>query len=267
MRQIATAMIMYINANKGHFPPCALQPSTAYPNGWWWPNELVRGKFISAPSCYTTPGQTNKVFRSPNLFKCPEGVDEDDSAGGGGNYPTDSKNNAYRIVNDSNPGCQAEGFAIPSWYMLTSRNLSGSGAVAASSTDSTITKAGGKITPFLYFNSTDPAKYSDPAWQRTMSMIHKTSEVVMLVEASNENWYDQTQYSTFDMYLKRLGARHGKKTADGMNAYTNRGSIIRFAASCVWKGSECVCCCTLSRRRSEPGSSLRRDRFATTIAN
>ena len=79
MRQVANAMIMYINANRGHLPPCALQPSTAHPNGRWWPNELVRGKYINAPSCYTTPGQTNKVFRSPNIFKCPEGADEDEA--------------------------------------------------------------------------------------------------------------------------------------------------------------------------------------------
>src|SRR3954462_12733438 len=112
MRQIANAMVMYINGNKGKFPPGAMQTSTVYPNGWWWPNELVRGKFINAPSVYSAPNQTNKVFRNPNIFKCPEGVNEDDGAGGGGDYPTDSKDNGYRITNDGNPGCQAEGFAV-----------------------------------------------------------------------------------------------------------------------------------------------------------
>src|SRR3954466_6643775 len=182
MKQVASAMMMYINANKGKLPPAVLQPSTAYPNGWWWPNELVRGKHINAPSVYSTPGQTNKVFRNPNVFKCPEGINEDDASGGGGDFPTDTKNNAYRIVNDA--GCQAEGFGVVSWYMLTSRNLSGTGAIAASTTDSSITKAGTRQSPFLYFNNTDPAKYSDPAWQRTMSMIRKPSEMVMIVEAS-----------------------------------------------------------------------------------
>src|SRR3954451_9359248 len=39
MKQVATAMIMYINANKGHFPPASIQPMPGvYPNGWWWPN-------------------------------------------------------------------------------------------------------------------------------------------------------------------------------------------------------------------------------------
>src|SRR3954463_6304946 len=53
MRQISNAMLMYINANKGHLPPCVLQPMPdSYPNGWWWPNELVRGNFIKAPNAY-----------------------------------------------------------------------------------------------------------------------------------------------------------------------------------------------------------------------
>src|SRR5689334_14775103 len=56
MRQIAAAMLMYINANRGVNPPSQIKPEpTSYVNGWWWPNELVRGKYINAPSVYTTP--------------------------------------------------------------------------------------------------------------------------------------------------------------------------------------------------------------------
>jgi len=222
MRQIASAMLMYINANKGVHMPSQIKPDpTTYPLGWWWPNELVRGKFINAPSVYSTPGQTNKVFRNPNIFKCPEGVNEDDSAGGGGDWPTDAKNNAYRIVNDGNPGCQAEGFAIASWYMLTSRNLSVTSAVAIDPSVG-VTSVGARQSPFVYFNSGSISNYSSPAWQRTMSMVRKPSELVMIVEASNENWYDQTDSTKYPgNFLRRLGARHGRKTADGANAFTN----------------------------------------------
>jgi prepilin-type processing-associated H-X9-DG protein len=53
-------------------------------------------------------------------------------------------------------------------------------------------------------------------------MIRKPSEFVMLVEASNPNWLDQAPSSRYpSIYLKRIGARHGKKTADGANAFTN----------------------------------------------
>src|SRR5438094_4924864 len=51
MKQIATAMIMYINAYKGHLPPSQVEVGNPqYVQGWWWPNELVRGKFIQATS-------------------------------------------------------------------------------------------------------------------------------------------------------------------------------------------------------------------------
>src|SRR4051812_26940165 len=75
MRQIATGMLMYINANKGKFPPCqAGVIAGVYDNAWWWPNELVRGKFItSAASVYDKPGSSTnqKQFNKSNVFKCP----------------------------------------------------------------------------------------------------------------------------------------------------------------------------------------------------
>jgi len=224
MRQISQAMMMYINANKGKLPPCAIQPiPNVYPNGWWWPNELVRGNYIKASSVYGAPGDTVKKFNRTNVFRCPEGLEEDYGGGGGGDYPTESKNNGYRIVNDGSPGCQAEGFAIPSWYMLNSRNLSVTGAIAPDpSLPTPIANAGTRQTPFLYFNSTEPRNLGSPAWQRTINMVRKASELMMIVEASNENWFDQTESTKKPgNFLRRLGARHGKTTADGANAYTN----------------------------------------------
>ena len=63
MRQIAMALMMYIDANKGRHPPAAvpaMSPYSAntvsgYPYGFWWPNELVRGKYINAPNAYPEP--------------------------------------------------------------------------------------------------------------------------------------------------------------------------------------------------------------------
>jgi len=44
----------------------------------------------------------------------------------------------------------------------------------------------------------------------------------MIVEAADSNWFDQKNGPPFpNIYLRRLGARHGKKTADGANAWTN----------------------------------------------
>ncbi len=218
MKQVASAMMMYINANKGHFPPCAVQLAPpVYPNGWWWPNELVRGNYIKAPSVYSAPGDTNKRFVRTNVFRCPEGVDEDDGAGGGGDYPTDTKNNGYRLgVADGNPGNQADGIGIPSWYMLNSRNLSATNQWPDGDGNNR------RVTPFVYFNNTDPKLLSLPVWQRSQSMVRKPAELIMIVEAANENWFDQTESTQKPgNFLRRLGARHGRKTADGANAWTN----------------------------------------------
>src|SRR4051812_16492327 len=139
MRQIASAMLMYINANKGHFPPAEIDPMpNAYANGWWWPNELVRLNYIKAPSIYDAPNSptSNKRFNRSNVFRCPEGVDESDTAipSNGGTHPTDSGNNGYSLgfngAADDARWAQ-DGLAIASWYMLTSRNTSATNAVAA----------------------------------------------------------------------------------------------------------------------------------------
>jgi prepilin-type N-terminal cleavage/methylation domain-containing protein/prepilin-type processing-associated H-X9-DG protein len=220
MKQISQAMLMYINANKGHFMPCQIKAGgDVYPNGWWWATELVRGKYITAPNAYPTPGGDREVASS-SVFRCPEGFAEDSFSGGAGDYPTDTKNNSFIIGN--NTQAKAEGFGILSWYMLNSRNLSSSGAWPK----------GGKITPFLYFSSNtggSPSKdLVDPQWQRTLSMIKKSSEMVMIVESADSNWCDQGISGKYNgsnggiaNYLNRLGARHGKKTADGANASTN----------------------------------------------
>jgi prepilin-type processing-associated H-X9-DG protein len=44
----------------------------------------------------------------------------------------------------------------------------------------------------------------------------------MVVEAADTNWVDQGNSTTYPgNYLNRLGARHGKRTARGDNAWTN----------------------------------------------
>jgi prepilin-type N-terminal cleavage/methylation domain-containing protein/prepilin-type processing-associated H-X9-DG protein len=216
MRQIATAMIMYIQDNKGRFPACTtpLLPPV-YPNGWWWPNELVRGHYIKQPglSVYDKPGATQKRFNRNNPFRCPEGIDEDSGiSGGGGDYPTDALNNAYAMFNTGNPGGQADGISVPSWYQLNAR--------VANNTNSW--PNGGRITPFTSFlSSATIADLNDRQWQRNQGMVRRSAELMMLVEAANNNWYNQADPSGKNNWLPRLGARHGKKTADGLNAFTN----------------------------------------------
>src|SRR3954468_22257603 len=51
MRQLAMAMLMYIQDNQGNFPPAVVSQSTAppmmYPNGFSWCTELVKLKYVT----------------------------------------------------------------------------------------------------------------------------------------------------------------------------------------------------------------------------
>ncbi len=229
MRQIGMAMLSYVNANKGFLPPTAIPalstpPAQPYPYGFWWPNELVAGKYIQRPSIYLKPGSstTDKKFNRTNVFRCPEGQDEDDSAANAlADWPTAPGNNNYSISNDSQAA--AQGFGIVSWYQLVARVVNtgypGMGNPGISGASSN--------TPFTWWNSSTVATGNDKndinfsAVKRRISMVKQPSEVVMIVEASNPNWLDQTKSAFGNFNCRRLGARHGKKTADGYNAFTN----------------------------------------------
>ena len=228
MKQLATAMLIYIQDNKGKHP-AAEHPVIAghYPSGWWWPNELVRLNYIKSPgvSVYKRPGLTTAQKdwsgSKGNVFRCPEGIPEDyNFTGGAGDYPTDAKNNASKIGNDG--ACATEGFGIPSWYQLNCRNTSISNSIVPG------TGQGHRVTPFMGFqsgsNTIDSIKAPD--WQRNLSMVRKSAELIMIVEAADQNWYDQTESGTYPgNFMRRIGARHGKKTAGNKwpagNAFTN----------------------------------------------
>jgi prepilin-type N-terminal cleavage/methylation domain-containing protein/prepilin-type processing-associated H-X9-DG protein len=230
MKQIAAALMMYIQENRGKHPPTGMPAMTGvYKYGWWWANELVRQNYIKNPSInvYRKPmsnKDTDKRFNRTNVFRCPEGIEEDVSSAladpnfAGGDYPTHGGNNGFAILNDSK--CAEEGFGIPSWYQLNSRvaNNSGGGIIGDMKWPS-----GKRNSPFAWFNSsTTNADLSDPGIQRHSGQVKKGSELIMVVEASNPNWYDQASSDKYSgLYLRRLGARHGRKSRNGANAFTN----------------------------------------------
>jgi len=221
MRQVSMALLMYIGDNKGHFPPAQAKKSTIWPSGFWWPDALVENKYINAPSMYDTPGQStsSKRFDSSSAFQCPEGLTADEfnsNSNGGGDWPTHAKNNGFSIGDDS--AAAARGFGVASWYMLNSRV----------STD-TNSNSGSRRTPFVYFDDPDQAQNAadirDSKYQRGMGQVRKASELLMIVEATSPNWFDQNpspnpSYAN-SIFLRRLAGRHGKVSGDGANAQTN----------------------------------------------
>jgi len=222
MRQVAAALMMYISDNKGHFPPAQAKPNPIWTSGFWWPDALVENKYINAPSMYDTPGQptSSKRFDGSSVFQCPEGLNPDDTgykASGGGEYPTDSRNNGFAIGNDTEAA--KRGFGVASWYMLSARVTTGTNS----------NNGGSRRTPFIYFDDSDgptnAAAIRDSQYQRSLGQVKKSSELLMIVEAASANWFDQAasadqRYSS-TVFLRRLGARHGKVSADGANAQTN----------------------------------------------
>jgi prepilin-type N-terminal cleavage/methylation domain-containing protein/prepilin-type processing-associated H-X9-DG protein len=217
MRQIGAALLGYMRDSKGKMIigqiSATATAQTLYPDGFYWTSELVARKYINAPNSFTnTPGQI--VLPKDSVFRCPEGLDDlgNQNAATTPNWPTNPKNNAWFVGNQANP--RKDGtlpYAIASWYQLNAR-------------DNSISAANRK-GPFINFTtSATNATITDAAHARNLSQVKKSSLLVMVVEAANSNWTDQTavaQANGKTYQLVRLGARHGKRSGDGLNAWTN----------------------------------------------
>jgi prepilin-type processing-associated H-X9-DG protein len=231
MKQIATAMLMYVQENKGKLPPCLVSTGgDCYKDGFFWAAELVQRNYIKAPNIYN-PGSTTKVIDRPSVFRCPEGLAPEYWPGASGTgsanqglYPTDPKNNSYVYGTAPNPRSDgAPPYGVATWYQLNSR-ISGTGT--------NLWPGGSFATPFVYFDSSKnnfqggssmSDQFKIAGFSRNLAMVRRSAALAMIVEAASVNWVDQTKQTRNgeDMYISRLGARHGKKTATGNNAYTN----------------------------------------------
>jgi prepilin-type processing-associated H-X9-DG protein len=222
MRQIGAAVLMYTRDNKGRLMPAQITKGTTqtfYPDGWVWPSELVHQKYINAPNSYTT-NTADRIIPRDSVFRCPEGLDDlgGTSTSASPNWPTNFPNNAWFIGSIANPRKDGQApYAVASWYQLNARtNSSANNDPMASGTR--------RVCPFMDFISTATnADIKDPRFQRNISMVKKASMLVMLVEAADPNWVDQTVNTVKgrSLLLVRLAGRHGQKSGDGLDAYSN----------------------------------------------
>jgi prepilin-type N-terminal cleavage/methylation domain-containing protein/prepilin-type processing-associated H-X9-DG protein len=232
MKQIATGVIQYSFAHKGTLPltfiqaPAAGDPArTVYPDGFWFASELARQKYVAAPNVFPAAGGP-RTFGQSSVFRCPEGVDTDISAGGGaGAWPTDTRNNAYALPNGTKE--QELGFGVASWYMLNSGVNTNSNRIMTSDVKTS--------TPFVTYSRNNTsvgsplddaglaAELGNPNFQRKMSKMRRAGELVMLIEAASTSWAYGAGIPPSDLtnQVPRLGARHGKVTANGRDAFTN----------------------------------------------
>jgi prepilin-type processing-associated H-X9-DG protein len=236
MRQIATAMILYTNDNKGALPPAVVPVgSPIYPNGFFWAAELVHQKYLTGPKAnLTVPGSPSWDTGTPNVFQCPEGASLADrppglgtsTATNAGAYPADIKNNTavYGISMSPNPRADnTTPYGVPTWYELCA-------VAAGSSRDTTSQWPGGTpnvAAPFVIFKKTDTLQ----GYNRNSSQIRHSAVQCMFAEASYIYWVLDSNGANVNatastshgetIWFPTIAARHGKKTANGNNATTN----------------------------------------------
>jgi prepilin-type processing-associated H-X9-DG protein len=236
MRQIAAALIQYDMDNHGHLIIGQIDDygSTSngnlYPDGFGWAAELMQQHYISAPNFRTDPNAA--VYRSP--FRCPEGLDQDALLVGStmleGHYATDPINAEY-YIDGNTKGTRVDGqnaYAVATWYQLNIRTTTGNASVSVSGSEAEY-PGGTEATPFLWFQNDSPtggnvdAALGDPYFQRNLSMVRRSSQIIMIVEAASYNWYstEPPPPATPPILMTELSARHGHKTADGYDAYAN----------------------------------------------
>jgi len=246
MRQIAIAIINYANDNKGKLiiGEIDADPSNdCYRDGWGWAAELMHLKYLAAPNFFKNPAGTSasaagEYIAGTSVFRCPEGQDYEvklanaSPYSNGASCPTDDLHNDGYFVDGhgTNPANfprldgQPE-YAVCNWYALNMRVAFSAFTQWPGKTDS----AGLGATPFVSYVGWNPktgtplsSGLNNPALGRKITQIKHSSQMVMVAEADSMNWTDQSASPLNpNLMVVQMAARHGQKTADKLNAYTN----------------------------------------------
>ena len=184
LRQIAQSIIGYASDNKGKLPPSVINANsgsvaqTMYPDGWFWSNELQR-KYLAAP--HGMQGSLPKIGNS--VFKCPTGYEEAVTGGGfAAYYPRDASNRQFLFK----PWPAPED-AVATWYALNS-------VTCEEGNQASVKPGGANDAAFLWYNAKTGADNDiylrDGALGRRMSLIKKSSQMVMAFDGNAYNWND-----------------------------------------------------------------------------
>jgi len=229
MRQIALSVLMYTTDNKGVLMPAEVS-ATGIPNdyqyGWFWAADLVHLGYIDAPPLVINA--TTSTVTPPNdlgVFQCPEGIPPTDWSATNntpGQYPTDPNNNAWTYGSIPNfNALSPTPYGTGTYYQLNCRQTG---------FPSNYTSGGLNNSPFVYFLAptdglgvTTKADLADPRYRRRITDILHTDTMVMLGEGDSLFWVTNTSTTVNGIthYAPSMGARHGTRTGDGTNAYTN----------------------------------------------
>lgn len=258
MRQIALALLNYINDNKGLLPPAAILNDNVAgdvynPGGWFWAGELLNQHYIGAPNIFppNTPptGSTTVPLQFPTNtpFYCPEAISPSDFTpqvgtssaqyypGGNMTYPTSYADNigSYGINNNIAGASISQCYGVATWYELVS--VRATATTGKTTSQQGVYPGGTADAPFCYFDGAGSKPVgpvlSSSGYTRNISEVRHSATMAMLVEASTVEWFFQggtttngatcTAPSGAVLYNTGLAARHGQQTADGLNAFTN----------------------------------------------
>jgi prepilin-type N-terminal cleavage/methylation domain-containing protein/prepilin-type processing-associated H-X9-DG protein len=257
MHQIAAALISYANDNKGKLIIGEVDADTTndiYPDGWGWASELMhQGYLRGAPNYFTNPSATSAAgtgtFVAGNsVFRCPEGQDYKADIqithpfSNNATAPTDDLHNDGYFVDGFGLAQSAPNFpanlhypradkaplyAVTCWYALNMRvAFSQYTQWPFNKTDS----AGLGATPFVSYTgwvigsgTSLKAAMANPLLSRKITEIRHSANMVMFIEADSFNWTDQSASDPKNPNIDvvQLAARHGNKSPDKQNAYTN----------------------------------------------
>jgi len=193
MRQVGLGLTQYITANRERLPPVYLLTLAGgtWPQGWWWSNEIIRGKYLS--SIKGVDG--TRTFTTGNPFMCPSaGIDPMPVTvvlNPALSPPGSALNDPYRWHSYPDPESR-----VGTQYMPNCRN--------GGSTN----KADDNLaSPFVYFDTGAVRNNVDaPQWTRMRTKVRNSSETVMVFEGNAHNLTSAS----------RLAGRHGKRDRNGL---------------------------------------------------
>ena len=216
LRQIAIAVIGYANDNKGKLLPSKVNDAAEngtsdliYPKGFFWSNELVKGKYLASVHGVNSGGAP---LGGNSVFRCPSGIDEDlKFSGFAALYPRQGTNQQFVFIPQPDPDD-----GVKTWYGLNSITCENfnTGAMVGGSTDAAFAwynaKAAGAVN--------NDAHLRDSRYTRSLSLIKRSALMVMAFDGNTYNWNNIAGSTGLSA---RISGRHGKATNDGKDGSFN----------------------------------------------
>jgi prepilin-type N-terminal cleavage/methylation domain-containing protein/prepilin-type processing-associated H-X9-DG protein len=206
MKQVAVALRMYADDNKGLLMPFyILIGNAAQPQGQFWADDLVRGRYLVAPDAGVT-------WDADSVFRCASGIGDEASMPSGywlqrnPGPPYEIYNlwHAYNFaggtfgdyMNEGTPQ-GIDGYMVRSWYATNAGRESDQ-------------------RPFIRIRSDSNLQGSPATYRKRMSQVRKVSEMVLLVEGRRYR-------GSSNIYPAHIAPRHGQRHIVNGNteAYTN----------------------------------------------